>query len=94
MRAEGKKVGLLKIRLFRPFPYEEVEKVLKDTKRVVVMDRNMTFGSQQVLASEIQKALGRETESVVYGLGGRDIYEKDIQNIFEDKKGEGVYFMM
>lgn len=93
MRAEGKKVGLLKIRLFRPFPYEEVAKALKGIKRVVVMDRNMAFGTGQVLASEIQKATGKEPESVVYGLGGRDIYEKDIQNIFESKK-DSPYFMM
>jgi pyruvate ferredoxin oxidoreductase alpha subunit len=95
MRAEGKKVGLLKIRLFRPFPYKEVEKALKKVKRVVVMDRNMTFGTQQVLASEVFKARGVEPESVVYGLGGRDVYEKDIQNIFEDEKSLGEpYFMM
>jgi pyruvate ferredoxin oxidoreductase alpha subunit len=89
MRAEGKKVGLLKIRLFRPFPYKQVEKALKKVKRVVVMDRNMTFGTQQVLAGEVFKARGAELESVVYGLGGRDIYEKQIEEIFEGKfKGQ------
>ncbi len=93
MRAEGKKVGLLKIRLFRPFPYGEVQKALKRIKRVVVMDRNMTFGSQQVLASEVQKALGAELESVIYGLGGRDIYERQIEEIFEGKK-DSPYFLM
>ncbi|MCK5080700.1 MAG: pyruvate ferredoxin oxidoreductase, partial [Candidatus Moranbacteria bacterium] len=93
MRAKGKKVGLLKIRLFRPFPYEEVQKALKGIKRVIAMDRNMAFGTQQILTSEVQKAQGAEPESVVYGLGGRDIYEKDIESIFS-KKRENPYFMM
>lgn len=92
MRKKGKKVGLLKIRLFRPFPYIKVQKALKGIKRVVVMDRNMTFGSQQVLASEVHQSTGIEPESVVYGLGGRDIFEKDIEKIFE-KKERQPYFM-
>lgn len=93
MRAKGQKVGLLKVRLFRPFPYEQIKEALKNIKRIVVMDRNMTFGSQQILASEVQKAIGQEPESVVYGLGGRDIYEKQIEEIFEEKK-ESPFFMM
>ncbi len=94
MRADGQKVGLLKIRLFRPFPFEEVKKALKGIKRVITMDRNMTFGTGQVLAGEVQKALGAEPESVVYGLGGRDIYEKDIEKIFLNKNENQPYFMM
>ena len=95
MRDEGKKVGLLKIRLFRPFPYKEVGDALKGIKRVVTMDRNMAFGTKQILAGEIHKATGKEPESVVYGLGGRDIYEKDIQKIFEADKPLGEpYFLM
>ncbi len=93
MRAEGKKVGLLKIRLFRPFPRKEVQKALKGIKRVVVMDRNMAFGTGQVLVGEVQKSTGKEPESVVYGLGGRDIFEKDIEGIFNKKRKE-IYFMM
>jgi pyruvate/2-oxoacid:ferredoxin oxidoreductase alpha subunit len=57
------------------------------------MDRNMTFGTQQVLAGEVFKARGAEPESVVYGLGGRDVYEKQIEEIFEGKKSK-LYFMM
>ncbi len=96
MRAQGKRVGLLKIRLFRPFPYIEVKKVLEKIKRVVVMDRNLAFGTQQILAGEIQKSLEREVESVVYGLGGRDIYEKDIERIFLGKEigDKGQFFLM
>jgi len=95
MRAKGKKVGLLKIRLFRPFPFKQVKKALKNVKRIVAMDRNMTFGTGQVLASEVQKSLGVEPESVVYGLGGRDVYEKDIWNIFENSIDKGkTQFLM
>jgi len=94
MRAEGKKVGLLKVRLFRPFPYEEVKKVLGKTKRVIVMDRNLAFGTEQILTGEIRKALNGEVESVVYGLGGRDIFEKDIEGLFTKEISDPPYFMM
>ncbi len=85
LRQKGEKVGLLKIRLFRPFPSRETKKALEDVKDVVVMDKNMAFGTRQVLAGEVQAAIGREVQSVVYGLGGRDIFERQIEDIFRGK---------
>lgn len=82
LRNEGKNVGLLKIRLFRPFPYEEVAKALQGAKDIVVMDRNLVFGAKQVLATEIEQATGKKVKSVVYGLGGRDVFEKQIEELF------------
>ena len=89
LRAEGKKVGVLKIRLFRPFPYQEVADALRNVGRVVVLDKNMSFGTKQVLASEVRHAIGRETESIVFGLGGRELFEKQVEEIFNGKEAKG-----
>ncbi|MEA2007339.1 MAG: transketolase C-terminal domain-containing protein [Patescibacteria group bacterium] len=89
LREKGGKVGLLKIRLFRPFPSENVKEALGNVENVVVMDKNMAFGTKQVLASEVQEAIGREVQSVVYGLGGRDVYEKQIIDLFKGKNKSG-----
>jgi len=89
MRSEGKKVGLLKIKLFRPFPYEAVAKVLKKVKNVAVLDRAISFGAKPALYSDIvntvfQGDLKANVNSYIYGLGGRDIFRKDIEKVFSD----------
>ena len=92
LRKKGKKVGLLKIKLFRPFPYKAVKKVL-DNKNIIVLDRSVSYGSEAPLCSEI-KSLGLKTKSVIYGLGGRNIYEDDIEKLFLNfKKLENVEFV-
>jgi len=85
LRSKKLKVGFLKIRLFRPFPEKEVMNLLKNAKRIIVMDRNLTFGSSQVLASEIENILKKSVESVVYGLGGRDVFQSQLESIFLKK---------
>src|SRR5512135_190421 len=76
-RNKGIKAGLLKPRLFRPFPYEEVAEALKNTKAVCVMDRADSFGGFGPLYMEISSALYPLKErpaliNKIYGLGGRD----------------------
>lgn len=76
-RARGIKAGLLKPRLFRPFPYEEVAEALSNTKAVCVMDRSDSFGGYGPVFMEISSALYALKERPVlinriYGLGGRD----------------------
>ncbi len=76
-RNKGIKAGLLKPRLFRPFPYEEVAEALKHTKAVCVMDRADSFGGYGPLFMEITSALYHLKErplliNKIYGLGGRD----------------------
>jgi pyruvate ferredoxin oxidoreductase alpha subunit len=92
LRDEGKKVGVLKIKLFRPFPHEEISSVLKGVKNIAVMDRAMSFGAYPPIYSEIINAINTfnkansckiKTASFVYGLGGRDIFQKDIEGVFE-----------
>ena len=89
LRANGKKVGLLKIKMFRPFLHKEIANALKDVKVIGTMDRSMSFGSYPPLFSEIRNALfdldaKPLLQSYVFGLGGRELYEKDIANIFNE----------
>ena len=89
LRDEGKKVGVLKIRLFRPFPYKAVAKVLEG-KKVIVMDRSLSYGADAPLYSEI-KSCCKDVKSVVYGLGGRHIHEDDIKKLFVDKLDDKTF---
>lgn len=89
MREDGKKVGLLKIRLFRPFPYEEVSEALGNIEKIFVLDRHLAFGTKQALEGEVTEALGRKVSGAVYGLGGRDVFEKQIEELFEGENNSG-----
>lgn len=76
-REEGIKAGLLKPRLFRPFPYEEVAQALKHLKAICVLDRADSFGGYGPLFMEVSSALYPLKErpimiNKIYGLGGRD----------------------
>ena len=85
LRNKGKKVGLLKIKLFRPFPYREVAKALKDISGIAVFDRSESYGAYPPVYSEIRNALYGYTKklySCIYGLGGREIYEADIEDVY------------
>ena len=79
MRGDGKEVGLLKLRLWRPFPYEELREVVKDADTLIVLDRAISFGGPGgPVCSEIKAALYEEKKrprviGFVGGLGGRDI---------------------
>ncbi|OPX61968.1 MULTISPECIES: pyruvate ferredoxin oxidoreductase [unclassified Methanoregula] len=85
MRAEGMKVGLLRIRVFRPFPAEEIVKGLSHVKRIAVLDKNVSLGSRGgATAIEVRDAMYGSTIPVkgyILGLGGRDIRKKDIKEI-------------
>lgn len=79
LRDEGKRIGLLKPRIFRPFPHHQISEVLKRTKAVAVLDRSSSPGAFGApLFTEIRSALYDYSErpqivNYVYGLGGRDI---------------------
>ncbi len=79
MRSEGKDVGLLKLRLWRPFPFEEIRLAVKDTDVLIVLDRAISFGGPGgPVCSEIKSALYGQAKKpkvvgFVGGLGGRDI---------------------
>jgi pyruvate ferredoxin oxidoreductase alpha subunit len=96
MRAEGKKVGLLKVRVFRPFPAEDIGKALAHVKRVAVLDKNISLGAKGALALEVKDALygsGIPVKDYIIGLGGRDVRKKDIKAVVElSEKGQGDMF--
>jgi len=98
LRKQKIKAGLIKLRLYRPFPYDELRTALKKAKYVAVLDRTFSYGSMPPLYKDIALALNGldiNMQSYVFGLGGRDIYEKDINKVYEDminKKFEGTDF--
>lgn len=89
-REEGLKVGLLKPRFFRPFPGEDIVKSLSHLKAVAVLDRSESFsGEGGPLFSEVKAALYEEKRrpeviNYIYGLGGRDIFEGDVEKVVEE----------
>lgn len=89
MWARGKKVGLLKPILFRPFPYAEIRDALEGIPVVGVLDRSMDFGAYAPVYTEIRNVLYEldkrpVTQSYIYGLGGRDIMTTEIEAVFEE----------
>ncbi|HEX78930.1 MAG TPA: pyruvate ferredoxin oxidoreductase [Dehalococcoidia bacterium] len=87
MRNEGRNVGLLKLRLWRPFPFNEIRKAVAKAKALIVLDRALSFGGLNgPVCSEIKAALYNQPDkpkivSFVGGLGGRDITITDFENI-------------
>lgn len=90
MRKQGKKVGMLKIRVFRPFPHEDICEVLRNVKTVGVMDRHDGYNSYVApVCAEVRSGLyDLEKRPIitnyVYGLGGRDITVEMIKGIFNE----------
>jgi len=78
LRAKGRKVGMVKVRLFRPFPQEELYTILRDVEKVAVVDRNVSFGVGGIFAHELSAAFcGQKARPLIFsyiaGLGGRDV---------------------
>ncbi|PIS28355.1 pyruvate ferredoxin oxidoreductase [Candidatus Saganbacteria bacterium CG08_land_8_20_14_0_20_45_16] len=102
LREKGIKAGMLKLRVFRPFPAAEVAEVLAGVKSIAVLDRSDSLSSQGgPLYTEVRSALyDAKTKPVlsnyIYGLGGREINLEDLRQIFSEQKsnqsGKIVYF--
>lgn len=90
LREKGIKAGLLKIRLFRPFPAEEIAEALKNVKYLAIMDRTEDFNTNcGPLGAEIKSALYNKNLhpaalNYCYGLGGRDVTVDSLTSVFED----------
>ncbi len=89
LRKKGMKVGALKIRMFRPFPKEDIIKYLGNKKVVAVLDRSASFGSVAPVYHEVRSALydinsKPRVVSYIYGLGGREINDKHIEKVFNE----------
>ncbi|MBE8538504.1 transketolase C-terminal domain-containing protein [Geoglobus acetivorans] len=84
LRQEGLKVGLLKIRTYRPFPAEDIRESLKNAQKVIVLDRALSVGAEPPVTADVKSALfglDLEVYPVVVGLGGRDIPRELIEDI-------------
>jgi pyruvate/2-oxoacid:ferredoxin oxidoreductase alpha subunit len=86
LRNEGKKIGLLKIRVFRPFPTDEVRNTLGRAKKVACIDRNISFGQSGIFFEEVKSALYNSSKrppiwGYIAGLGGRDVTPEAIREI-------------
>ncbi|MBS7625207.1 pyruvate ferredoxin oxidoreductase [Candidatus Bathyarchaeota archaeon] len=90
LRSKGKKVGVIKPWIYRPFPEEELIRALGDVKAVAVLDRACSFGAPfNALCSDVIATLYRHGKDLrvfncLYGLGGRDITPADLKAIFEE----------
>ena len=88
MRGEGKKVGLLKVRVFRPFPGKEMAEALKGCKAVGIFDRCESYSANGgPLGAELMAAMYRnknqtETVNYIYGLSGRDLTVEQVEETF------------
>ncbi|MFC1991394.1 transketolase C-terminal domain-containing protein [Chloroflexota bacterium] len=103
MRDDGKEVGLVRLRLWRPFPTKELRQAVRDTETLVVFDRALSLGGQAgPVCSEVRSALYNEDKkpkitNIVGGLGGRDVtvagFEEIINRGIElSKDGSGIEF--
>jgi pyruvate ferredoxin oxidoreductase alpha subunit len=94
LQLEGKRVGLVKIRCYRPFPFEDIWDVIKDTKIVAIMEANFSMGSEGAVGMDLKaKLCGRPDAPLVLdfiaGLGGREVNEYAVREIIQ--KAEEVY---
>ena len=84
------KVGLIKVRVFRPFPGEELAEALRKVKAVAIMDRCESYSAQggplgaELTAAMYRAGLDAKTVNIVYGLSGRDVRVEDIEQVYAD----------
>ena len=95
LRARGEKPGILKIRLFRPFPVEAVRNALKGAKKVAVIDRNFSFGASGIFAQEVRAALCNvpghpPVFGFIAGIGGRDVTPEVLEEIYRKTKNSAA----
>ncbi|MCK6480532.1 MAG: pyruvate ferredoxin oxidoreductase [Planctomycetes bacterium] len=88
LRARRKRVGLVQVRMFRPFPGERLREVLRGVPKVAVLDRNCSFGHHGIFHQELKSALysmeAAERPRIygyVLGLGGRDVGPRALQEV-------------
>ncbi len=90
LRAEGKKVGVVRPRVYRPFPAAQIVEACKGAKAIAVLDRSDAIGAQHApLAADTLSALYAAgvqvpAKNYVYGLGGNDVTNENIHRVFDD----------
>jgi pyruvate/2-oxoacid:ferredoxin oxidoreductase alpha subunit len=89
LREKGHKVGLVKIRVFRPFPTEDLRRVLDGVPKIAVIDRNLSLGREGIFCSELKAALvhspvRHQIQGYLAGIGGTNVDPDVIENIVMD----------
>ena len=90
LRAKGIKAGLLKVRVFRPFPGEEIAKALSHIKAVAVLDKSDSLNAaggalfEDVVSSMFVENIHVPTVNYIYGIGGRDTTADQIESVYSD----------
>jgi pyruvate/2-oxoacid:ferredoxin oxidoreductase alpha subunit len=87
LRERGEKLGILKVKLFRPLPVERIRKTLANAKKIAVIDRNFSFGASGIFAQEVRSALCNvplhpPVFGYVAGIGGRDVTPEVLEEIY------------
>jgi pyruvate/2-oxoacid:ferredoxin oxidoreductase alpha subunit len=87
LRSQGEKVGMLKLKMFRPFPLNLVREHLAHVQKIAVIDRNFSFGASGIFAQEIRAALHNNHNhppvfGYITGLGGRDVTPEILTEIY------------
>ena len=89
LRKKGKKCGVFSLGVIRPFPFEEIGELCKNAETILVADRQDSYGagggnmSLEIKAALQQKGLSQRVITRIYGIGGKDFYEKDAMELFE-----------
>jgi len=89
LREKGYKIGLVKIRVFRPFPTREIRRVLDRTPRIAVIERNISLGREGIFCSELKAALinspvQRLVQGYLAGIGGTNVNPELIERVVMD----------
>ncbi len=89
LRDRGQAVGALRLRCFRPFPAQALVRYLSGVQRIIVLEKAISIGAGGILASELRAALHQAgmmtpVESVIGGLGGRDLTPQVIESVFHE----------
>jgi len=82
LRKKGEKVGLARLRVFRPFPKEELKEIAENSE-LIVIDRDISVGMEGAMATEVEATVGGGIKQFIAGLGGRDVTHKDIIRMYE-----------
>jgi len=92
LRAEGRRVGALRVRLFRPLPVDAIRSHYAGKKRIAVIDRNISLGLGGVLWSEtaVSWTPARWCRTIVAGLGGGDVRPEHIVAMLSDLQSRKI----
>ncbi|MBI5606680.1 MAG: pyruvate ferredoxin oxidoreductase [Deltaproteobacteria bacterium] len=88
LRSEGHQIGMVKIRCYRPFPFEDIWEAIKGARRIAVLDANISMGSEGAVGMDLKaKLYGLKNAPLlvdfIAGLGGREINKRALRNILQ-----------